>query len=76
MNTNLQLSAEEILGRVRQLYAQLRLLGETGTTRHSAAYTELVAEIRVWADRYSKISEASVSTHDSGLRLHCHRNVA
>jgi len=56
------LSAVEILARVQRLYAQLQLLtGERGTNRQSAAYTKLEAEIRVWADRYSKISGATES---------------
>ena len=49
------LSAEETLAKVQELFAQLQLLpGEVGTNRHSAAYAALEAEIRVWADRYSR----------------------
>ena len=61
MNTNPEesvsssLPAEEILSKVQQLFAQLQLLREAGTNRHSKAYTALEAEIRAWADRYSEI---------------------
>ena len=50
-------SADEALVHVQRLYARLQLLpGTVGMKQHSAAYTALEAEIRVWADRYSKIS--------------------
>jgi hypothetical protein len=51
------LSAEQALANVRQLFAQLQqLTNEVGRNRHSAAYAELEAQIRMWADRYTKIS--------------------
>ena len=53
------LSAEEVLAKVKDLFAQLqRIRGEVGTNQHSAAYTALEAEIRAWAGRYSKMSGA------------------
>jgi hypothetical protein len=54
------LSADEVLDHVRRLYTRLRRLpGELGTNQQSAAYAALEAEIRMWADRYSKISGTS-----------------
>lgn len=51
------LSADEVLAKVKELFAQLqRLRGEVGTNHHGAAYTTLEAEIRMWANRYSKTS--------------------
>jgi hypothetical protein len=56
-------SAEEVLTYVQRLFARLQLLpGEVGTKTHSAAYTALQTEIRVWADRYSKMSKTGTGS--------------
>jgi hypothetical protein len=63
------LSPEEVLVNVQRLYARLQLLpGEVGTKTHSAAYTALQAEIRVWADRYLKITEISTGSALASVR--------